>query len=174
MRKTLALAPALAWGQTTEELYNDGKNPDNVLTQSMGFARSSYSPLAHRAARPNLERESNERCRRTRGSRRLRRRCAIKPNGPSRSTSRPAAKFGARPCSTNRVARVRPVPSTAVHRLFRVTADNHLVARPAECFGIRNTPKPRKAITRVAPQSWPMVCADFRDERRRVDDAGLP
>ena len=30
----LALSPALAWGQTTEELYNDGKNPDNVLTQS--------------------------------------------------------------------------------------------------------------------------------------------
>ena len=42
----LALSPALAWGQTTEELYNDGKNPDNVLTQSMGLARNSYSPLA--------------------------------------------------------------------------------------------------------------------------------
>jgi alcohol dehydrogenase (cytochrome c) len=42
----LALSPALAWGQTTEELYNDGKNPDNVLTQSMGLARNSYSPPA--------------------------------------------------------------------------------------------------------------------------------
>ena len=52
MRKTwllataLALSPALALGQTTEELNNDGKNPDNVVTQSMGLNRQSYSPLA--------------------------------------------------------------------------------------------------------------------------------
>ena len=32
----LALPPALALGQTTEELNSDGKNPENVLTQSMG------------------------------------------------------------------------------------------------------------------------------------------
>src|SRR5271169_4979035 len=42
----LALPPALALGQTTEELNSDGKNPDNVLTQSMGLDRKSYSPLA--------------------------------------------------------------------------------------------------------------------------------
>jgi alcohol dehydrogenase (cytochrome c) len=42
----LALSPALAWGQTTEELNSDGKNPDNVVTQSMGLDRKSYSPLA--------------------------------------------------------------------------------------------------------------------------------
>src|SRR6195256_6572607 len=42
----LALPPALALGQTTEELNNDGKNPDNVLTQSMGLDRKSHSPLA--------------------------------------------------------------------------------------------------------------------------------
>jgi alcohol dehydrogenase (cytochrome c) len=35
--------PGLA--QTTEELVNDGKNTDNVLTQSMGYDRKSYSPL---------------------------------------------------------------------------------------------------------------------------------
>src|SRR5690242_20643447 len=35
--------PAL--GQTTEELNNDGKNPESVLTQSMGYDRKSYSPL---------------------------------------------------------------------------------------------------------------------------------
>src|SRR5262245_51908517 len=35
--------PALA--QTMDELLNDGKNPDNVITQSMGFSRQSYSPL---------------------------------------------------------------------------------------------------------------------------------
>ena len=31
--------------QTTGELVNDGKNTDNVTTQSMGYARQSYSPL---------------------------------------------------------------------------------------------------------------------------------
>src|SRR6202045_4941013 len=42
----LALSPTFASGQTTEELNNDGKNTDNVLTQSMGLDRKSYSPLA--------------------------------------------------------------------------------------------------------------------------------
>src|SRR5580700_9883745 len=37
------VAPALS--QTTEELNNDGKNTENVLTQSMGYDRKSYSPL---------------------------------------------------------------------------------------------------------------------------------
>ena len=52
MRKTwllataLALSPELAMGQTTEQLNSDGKNPDNVLTQSMGLDRNNYSPLA--------------------------------------------------------------------------------------------------------------------------------
>src|SRR5215831_13220972 len=36
---------APAWTQTTEELVNDGKNSENVLTQSMGLDRKSYSPL---------------------------------------------------------------------------------------------------------------------------------
>jgi alcohol dehydrogenase (cytochrome c) len=35
--------PALA--QTTDELVNDGKNTDNVTTQSMGYSRRSFSPL---------------------------------------------------------------------------------------------------------------------------------
>ena len=34
-----------ASAQTVDELNNDGKNPNNVLTQSMGFDRKSYSPL---------------------------------------------------------------------------------------------------------------------------------
>jgi alcohol dehydrogenase (cytochrome c) len=37
---------ALGLSQSTEELLNDGKNPENVLTESMGFDRKSYSPLA--------------------------------------------------------------------------------------------------------------------------------
>ena len=39
----LGSGPALA--QTTDELVNDGRNTDNVTTQSMGYARRSYSSL---------------------------------------------------------------------------------------------------------------------------------
>ena len=42
----LGLWPALGLAQTTQELVNDGKNPENVTTQSMGYDRKSYSPLA--------------------------------------------------------------------------------------------------------------------------------
>src|ERR1043165_5238232 len=51
MRKSLLLATALclaaapALAQTNDDLLNDGKNTDNVLTLSMGFDRKSYSPL---------------------------------------------------------------------------------------------------------------------------------
>src|ERR1700676_4722373 len=41
----LGLWPVLGHAQTTEELVNDGKNTDNVTTQSMGYDRKSYSPL---------------------------------------------------------------------------------------------------------------------------------
>jgi alcohol dehydrogenase (cytochrome c) len=40
------LWPSLSLGQTTQELVNDGKNPENVTTQSMGYDRKSYSPLS--------------------------------------------------------------------------------------------------------------------------------
>jgi alcohol dehydrogenase (cytochrome c) len=40
----LALAGTLV-AQSTDELNNDGKNSDNVVTQSMGLDRKSYSPL---------------------------------------------------------------------------------------------------------------------------------
>jgi len=41
----LAFCAVLGLAQTTEELVNDGKNTDNVTTQSMGYDRKSYSPL---------------------------------------------------------------------------------------------------------------------------------
>jgi alcohol dehydrogenase (cytochrome c) len=41
----LGLSPGLGLAQTMDELLNDGKNTDNVLTMSMGFNRQSYSPL---------------------------------------------------------------------------------------------------------------------------------
>jgi len=44
-------APVLS--QTTDELNNDGKNTENVLTQSMGYDRKSYSPL-HQINKSNI------------------------------------------------------------------------------------------------------------------------
>ena len=41
----LGVWPGPGFTQTTEELLNDGKNTDNVTTQSMGYDRKSYSPL---------------------------------------------------------------------------------------------------------------------------------
>ncbi len=41
----LGLWPAMGFAQTTQDLVNDGKNTDNVLTESMGYARRSFSPL---------------------------------------------------------------------------------------------------------------------------------
>lgn len=51
----VALWAAPAFCQTTEELNNDGKNTDNVLTQSMGYSRKSYSPL-HQINTSNVSR----------------------------------------------------------------------------------------------------------------------
>jgi len=41
----LVVCAASLLAQTTGELVNDGKNTDNVTTQSMGYARQSYSAL---------------------------------------------------------------------------------------------------------------------------------
>src|SRR5215471_4937282 len=41
----LAFVPATFVAQSIDELNNDGKNTDNVVTQSMGLDRKSYSPL---------------------------------------------------------------------------------------------------------------------------------
>lgn len=61
MKKLLvcaALAGFLAapsFSQTSDELNHDGKNTDDVLTESMGYARMSYSPL-HEINKSNIER----------------------------------------------------------------------------------------------------------------------
>jgi alcohol dehydrogenase (cytochrome c) len=61
MKKTWLLAAALTvcpvegWAQTNDELVNDGRNPDNVTTQSMGYHRRSYSPLKQ-VTRANVKR----------------------------------------------------------------------------------------------------------------------
>ena len=41
----LVLLSGLGFTQTTQELLTDGKNTENVTTQSMGYDRKSYSPL---------------------------------------------------------------------------------------------------------------------------------
>lgn len=45
IRLLLGFCAALGLAQTTDELINDGRNTENVLTQSMGYDRKSYSPL---------------------------------------------------------------------------------------------------------------------------------
>ena len=45
LASVLGFLPGPGMAQTMDELLNDGKNTDNVLTQSMGFSRRSYSPL---------------------------------------------------------------------------------------------------------------------------------
>ena len=62
----LGLWAGPGWAQTTEELVNDGKNTENVTTQSMGYDRKNYSPLnanqqvQRQAPRADLEREPDE------------------------------------------------------------------------------------------------------------------
>jgi len=54
----LALAAGISArmpAQTIEDLANDGKNTEHVLTQSMGYDRKSYSPLAQ-ITRANVKR----------------------------------------------------------------------------------------------------------------------
>src|SRR5438094_6584357 len=41
----LGFCAGLGFAQTADELVNDGKNTENVTTQSMGYDRKSYSPL---------------------------------------------------------------------------------------------------------------------------------
>ena len=41
----LSLSVGSTLAQTAEELVNDGQNAENVITQSMGYDRKSYSPL---------------------------------------------------------------------------------------------------------------------------------
>lgn len=52
MKKTglLAILLSVSWpgpglAQTADELVNDIRTPENVITQSMGYDRKSYSPL---------------------------------------------------------------------------------------------------------------------------------
>src|SRR5438105_1126495 len=40
-----ALGATLGFTQTTQDMVNDGKNTENVTTQSLGYDRKSYSPL---------------------------------------------------------------------------------------------------------------------------------
>ena len=62
----LAFWPALGLAQTTEELVNDGKNTDNVTTQSMGYDRKKLQPaqanqqIQRQAPRADLEHEPDE------------------------------------------------------------------------------------------------------------------
>ena len=45
MRRYSVSGPRWDWPRRRQELVNDGKNTENVTTQSMGYDRKSYSPL---------------------------------------------------------------------------------------------------------------------------------
>ena len=47
----VAALPTASAAQTTDELNRDGRNTDNVTTQSMGLDRKNYSPLARSTGR---------------------------------------------------------------------------------------------------------------------------
>ena len=98
------IGSAIGFTQTAEELAGDGKNPDNVTTQSMGYDRKSYSPLKQ-INRGNVKKlvpiwssslmnESGELAAPTVYNGVM---YVINGNGRSPSTSRPAARSGARP-----------------------------------------------------------------------------
>jgi alcohol dehydrogenase (cytochrome c) len=41
----ICLASSAASAQTLDDLKNDGKNPDNILTYGMGYSQQRHSPL---------------------------------------------------------------------------------------------------------------------------------
>ena len=181
--------PALA--QTTDELLNDGKNTDNVLTQSMGYDRKSYSPLKQ-INKSNVKRlvpvwstslmnDIGELARADGLQRRDVRRSTA--SGRSPSTSRPAGRSGARrsrlepACSARSGAINRGAPTIYNGKLFRVTIDNHVLALDM---------KTGKEVwkQKFADCKEGYYCdqradrrqrrADLRHGRRRIDHARLP
>ena len=62
----LSVASAPGAAQTTAELINDARTPENVLLHSMGYDRKSYSPLdsnqhvQRSPASPHLEHQPDE------------------------------------------------------------------------------------------------------------------
>ena len=183
MRKAWLLATVLALpsgfatlasGQTTEELNSDGKNTDNVLTQSMGLDRKSYSPLAQ-INKSNVKRlvpvwstslmnDLGELA------------APVVYDGVIYAINAKwtfAIDVGDRPpdlahagADRARMTRAgsaiyRGAPAIYDGKLFRVTVDNHIVAlemKTGGCSGTRNSPNGRKAITRAARRSSPMAC----------------
>jgi len=123
-----------------DELLDDGKNTDNVLTLSMGFDRKSYSPL-DQINKNNVKRLvpvwstslMNDMASWPRPWSTTASSTQSTASERSRSTSTPASRFGARRCSSSPHPRAnaalnRGAPTIYNGKLFRVTNDNYLVA----------------------------------------------
>ena len=139
----LLLAASAASAQTTDDLKNDGKNTDNVLTYGMGYHQQRYSPLKQinktqrQAPGAGLEPQPRQRLRRAGAAARLQRRDVRdqRASTRSRSTSPPASRSGARR-STGRPETPRVVccgvsnKGAAIYngKVFRTTLDAHVVA----------------------------------------------
>ena len=187
----ISLWPGAGLAQTTEELVNDGKNTENVTTQSMGYDRKSYSPLKQinksnvKRLVPDLEHEPDERHGRAGGADDLQRRHVRRStaSGRSPSTSRPAGRSGARRWSSSRACSARDARSPGARatiyngKLFRVTIDNHVARARHEDRQAGLEPEIRRLARRLLRHRRAdrrQRRADFRHGRRRVHHARVP
>ena len=188
----LTICPVMALAQTTAELAHDGKNTENVTTQSMGYDRKSYSPLKQ-INKANVKRlvpvwstslmNDAGRAGRADGLQRrhVRRSTA---SGRSPSTSRPAARSGARrwssiPGQRTRASRRSTAARATIYngKLFRVTIDNHIARARHEDRQADLEPEVRRlarGLLRDQRADRRQRRVDFRHGRRRVHDARLP
>ena len=178
MKRTWLLAillgvwPGAGMAQTTDELVSDGRNTENVLTQSMGYDRKSYSPLQqiNKSTVKRLVPIWNASLMNNLGELAA----PVVYNGvmyvingtwtfaidveTGRQIRRTPVVLEP---ETQRAAINRGAPTIYNGKLFRVTVDNHVLAldmRPVKSCGTRNSPTRPRATTRPAPRSWPTAC----------------
>ena len=169
---TCCAVPVLT--QTTQELVNDGKNTENVTTQSMGYDRKSYSPLKQ-INKSNVKRlvpiwstslmnDQGELAAPT-----IYNGVMYVINGKwtfaidvetGRQIWRTPVEL--EPGITARCAFNRGAATIYNGKLFRVTIDNHRARARHEdrqgSSGTRNSPMPKRATTPPARRSSPTAC----------------
>ena len=175
--------------QTTDELVNDGKNTDNVTTQSMGYDRKSYSPLKQ-INTSNVKRlvpvwsaslmnDLGELAAPTiyngvmyvingKWTFAHRRR-----DGPADLAHAGRARTGRR----SGAAITRGAATIYNGKLFRVTIDNHLLAldmKTGKQVWNQKFADGEGGLLRHRRAHRRQRRADFRHGRRRVDDARVP
>ena len=186
----VVIASAIASSQTTDELVNDGKNPENVTTQSMGYDRKSYSPLKQ-INKSNVKRlvpiwstSLMNDIGRAGGADGLQRRDVRDQRQVDvcdRRRDRPADLAhagGARARACSAPTRSRAARATIYNgKLFRVTIDNHLLAldmKTGKQVWNQKFADWRGGLLRHQRADCRQRRADFGHGRRRVHDARVP